>query len=84
MNSTVERLILFVVVFLSVLYMPWWLTLVFLIILAFHFPLYLEIIFFGFLFDHLFLASQKVPYASLIITTIILIIIYFVRTNIRR
>lgn len=84
MNSTVERILLFVLVFLSVLYMPWWLTLLFTTFLAFRYPLYLEIIFFGFLFDHLFLASQKVPYVALGITALVLIVISFIRVNVRR
>lgn len=84
MNTTVERLLLFIVVFLSVLYMPWWLTLLFTIGLAFYYPLYLEIIFFGFIFDHLFLASRQVPYLTLGITAFILIVISFIRVNIRR
>lgn len=84
MNTTVERLLLFVVVFLSVLYMPWWLTLLFTICLAYYYPLYLEIIFFGFIFDNLFLASRQVPYLTLGITAFILIVISFIRVNIRR
>ncbi len=84
MHTTVVRLIIFVAVFLSVVFLPWWLTLAFLLALAFYFPLYLEIIFFGFLFDHLFLASTKFPYMALTLTAVILVIISFIRMNIRK
>ncbi len=84
MNTTMERLVLFVAVFLSVLYLPWWLTLVFLICMSYYFPFYMEIIFFGFIFDKLFLASREVPYTALALSVVILIIVSFIRRNIRR
>ena len=84
MNTTVVRLIIFISVFLSIVFLPWWLTLIYLIGLAFYFPLYLEIVFFGFLFDHLFLASKSSPYKALILTAVVLIVITFIRNQIRR
>lgn len=84
MNTTVTRLILFVLVFLSIAFLPWWLTLIFVVMLSFYFPLYLEIILFGFIFDNLFLASYKFPYVTLILTAVILITIMVLRSHIRR
>ena len=84
MNTTVVRLLIFVSVFLSIVFLPWWLTLIYLIGLAFYFQLYLEIVFFGFIFDHLFLSSRETPYKALILTTVILAIIIFIRNQIRK
>lgn len=84
MNSTMERLLMFIGVFLSIVFLPWWLSLLVMVVLAFYFPLYIEIIFFGFIFDNLFLASNKFPYASLIATTIILVLIITIRKHIRK
>lgn len=84
MNSTTVRLLLFMAVFLSIVFLPWWLTLGVMAGMAFYFPLYIEIIFFGFLFDSLYLASQKFPYASLVATVVILIFIVAIRKHIRK
>lgn len=84
MNTTFVRLGLFISVFLSIVFLPWWLTLVFLVTLAIYFPLYIEIIFFGFLFDNLYLVSNKFPYVSLVLTTLVLIIILFARKHVRK
>jgi hypothetical protein len=84
MNSTMERIALFIAVFLSIAFLPWWLSLVIMVALAFYYPLYIEIIFFGFIFDTLFLSSYKFPFASLIATTIILVLIVAIRKHIRR
>lgn len=84
MNSTVIRLIVFVSVFLSIVFLPWWATLIYLIGLAFYFPLYLEIIFFGFLFDHLYLASKHSPYKTLVLTAVVLVVISLIRNQIRK
>lgn len=84
MNTTTVRLLLFVTVFLSIIFLPWWLSLLVMVALAFYFPLYIEIIFFGFIFDSLFLSSYKFPYASLIATAVILVLILSIRRHIRK
>jgi hypothetical protein len=84
MNTTTVRLLLFVAVFLSIVFLPWWLSLLVMVSLAYYFPLYIEIIFFGFIFDSLFLASYKFPYVSLIATAVILVLIISIRKHIRR
>jgi len=75
---------MFAIVLLLVAFLPWWLTLIVLIGLAVYFPMYLEIIFFGFLFDNLYLASAEFPYRALLLTTIILVVISLLRKHIRK
>jgi hypothetical protein len=83
MNTAVIRVLLFIVMFVLVLMLPWWLSAILLFGLTIYFPFYLEILFFGFLFDTLYSVKLGFPYTGLTIATVFLLITMFVRTRIR-
>ena len=63
------------------LVLPWWLSAIILIGLTIYIPLYLEVLFFGFLFDTLYSASKG--HVALISATIFILVVTFIRTRIR-
>jgi len=74
-----QRILLFVAVFVCVLTLPWWLSAFALACLTIFVPNYLEVMFFGFLFDTLYSSGH----IGLIASTIFLIIVLFVKPRIR-
>ena len=83
MIKSSARIPLFVLVFILVVVLPWWLSVVILTGLTIYFPTYLEVIFFGFLFDTLYSSNYTFPYVGLCIATVFLIVVMFVKTRIR-
>lgn len=83
MDSLLRRILIFIVVAVLVLILPWWLSVPVLIFFTIYIPLYFEVIFFGFMFDVLYSASLKFPLAGLSAATVFLLVVYFVRTQIR-
>lgn len=76
-----QRTLLFLAVYVCVLVLPWWLTAVILVGLSIYVPFYVEVVFFGFLFDTLYNATNG--HKGLIVATIFILIISFVRTRVR-
>ncbi len=83
MNTPITRTLLFVVVLMFLLLTPWWITVPILIGLSIYYPLYLEVLFFGFLFDALYSVNYEFPYTGLTSAFVLLMLILFVRTRIR-
>ncbi len=83
MNKPWVRIILFIVVFAAVTVLPWYLSLLILVSFTIYFTFYLEVIFFGFLFDALYLPGTHFPYNALTLAFVFLLVTMFVRTRIR-
>lgn len=83
MRNPFVRVIVFMLVFASVVVLPWWISIFMLAGLTIYFPLYLEVLFFGFLFDTLYSARYGFPYTALSIAFVFLLLVYFIRTRIR-
>jgi len=75
------RILVFIAAFIVLVVLPWWVSMVVLLGLTIYFPFYLEVLFFGFLFDVLYPAQFN--YLGLILATILLIIVLFVKTRLR-
>ncbi len=74
-----KRVIIDVLIFISILTLPWWLYLILLISLTIYFQFYLEVLFFGFLFDTLY--GQN--HIGLIISVVFLGLVMFAKERIR-
>jgi hypothetical protein len=83
MNTPLVRIILFILVFGCVTMLPWWVSTAVLIGLTIYFPYYLEVLFFGFLFDTLYASSYRFPYTGLTVAVVFLLVTMLVRTRIR-
>jgi hypothetical protein len=79
MNSYINRIIIDILIFIAVLTLPWWLSVAILVASTIYFPFYLEVLFFGFLFDTLYGRS----YVGILSALILLVVVMFVRTRIR-
>lgn len=84
MNILFLRLIIFVLVSVLIIVLPWWLSVLLLIGLTVYFHFYPEVIFFGFLIDALYTVQYSFPYVGLVTATIFILITMFVRTRIRK
>ena len=69
---------------IGVVTLPWYVSAVLLIGLIVYYPLYIEGLFFAFLFDTLYAQRYVFPFTALTITTAFLLVTYFVKTRIRR
>jgi hypothetical protein len=83
MNSGLVRLILFIVAFVFILIFPWWISAPILIFFTIFFPLYLEVIPLGFLFDILYSPSFSFPFVGLTLSSILLVVVVFIKSKIR-
>ena len=83
MNKSALRVLFFIIVLITVVTLPWWLSAILLVGLTIYFPLYIEVLFFGFLFDTLYSAGLTFPYTALTIAFIFLMIVFFIKTQIR-
>ena len=77
------RALIFVGVLIVILSFPWWVSLPVCLALVIYFPLYGEVLFFGFLFDTLYWAGSSFPYPTLTVTFLILIIVHFIKSQLR-
>jgi len=83
MKTPFFRLVLFFIVLFLVFVLPWWLKAPLLFFLVIYFDFYIEVIFFGFLIDTLYLVDNGIFYPALTSSFVILIIASFVKTRIR-
>ena len=74
-----QRILLFVLVYICTLVLPWWLTAVLLVALTIYLPTYFEVVFFGFLLDTLY-SNQHI---GLVSATIFLILVMIVKSRVR-
>lgn len=79
MNPYIKRTIIDISVFVAILVLPWWLSAVILFILTIYFSFYLEVLFFGFLFDTLYGHSHT----GMLISLVFLVVVIFIKTKIR-
>ena len=84
MKNNFVRIIIDIGTFIAVIVLPWWLSMIILIILIVYFPVYIEAMFLAFLFDTLYADKYRFPYIALTSATIFLLLIMFVKTRIRR
>lgn len=82
-NKNLLRFLVFIYVMVTVVTAPWWISVTILIGLTIYYPLYLEALFFGFVFDTLYSSSYTFPYLGLSIAFIFLLTVYFMKTHIR-
>jgi len=83
MNTPAFRTIIFVITFVLVVVLPWLVSIFLLVGLSIYFPLYLEVLFFGFLFDTLYSARYGFPYTGLSLATLFLLVTIVARTRVR-
>ena len=83
MNKVSTRVGLFVLTTVIVVLLPWWLTVVVLIFEVLYIKNYVEVIFFGFLIDLLYSVKYPFPYFGILLSTVFLISVMFIRTRIR-
>ena len=83
MKTPLARAVFFVLTFVFVVVLPWWLPAILLIALTIYFPYYLEVLFFGFVVDTLYLPANYFPYNTLTVAFIFFLLVSFVRTRIR-
>ncbi len=77
------RTFLFFAVFLMLMTLPWWATLIVIFVLNFLLPMYLEALFYGFIFDTLYSQNFSLPYTYLTLATALLIVTIFIKDRIR-
>ena len=83
MQKTWIRIVVDIAMGIAVLTLPWYVSAVLLVALILYFPLYIEGLLFAFLFDTLYARQLTFPYVALLLATIFVAIVYFVRTCIR-
>ncbi|MFA7216823.1 MAG: hypothetical protein WC095_02485 [Candidatus Paceibacterota bacterium] len=77
------RIFLFFVAWFLLLVLPWWLTLVVLVGLAVYVPFYLEIIFFGLVFDIIYASPNIFSHYGFIIGTALFFTVFYGRNYFR-
>ena len=83
MKTPAARVIFFVLTFVAVVVLPWPISAVFLIAETIYFSYYLEVLFFAFLFDTLYSPKFTFPLNPLTIAFVLLVVVSFVKTQIR-
>ena len=84
MKDYIIRILVFVLALVLFVISPWWLSILIAIGLTIYFPFYLEVLFFGFLFDVLYSVRFSFPYTGLMVATTLLLSVMFIKTRIRR
>jgi len=82
-NPVNVRILTFIVALIFIVILPWWLSTLMLLGLVIYFPLYFEVLFFGFIFDMLYVTEIIFPYTALTATFVVLLAVYFIKTQIR-
>lgn len=83
MNEFYKRAGLFGLMYIVVVIVPWWLSAVLLFGLTVYFSNYVEVLFFGFLFDVLYASQFPMPFLGLLIATVFLMAVILIKTQIR-
>ncbi|MEQ1561566.1 MAG: hypothetical protein ABL899_02495 [Nitrospira sp.] len=83
MKKPYVRFLLFILMFVLVVILPWWVSVPILFGLTIYYNFYLEVIFFGFLFDLLYSVKYTFPSIGLSIAMVFLLIMIFIKTQIR-
>src|SRR3990167_6497924 len=72
-NPVNVRILTFIVALIFIVILPWWLSTLMLLGLVIYFPLYFEVLFFGFIFDMLYVTEIIFPYTALTATFVVLL-----------
>ncbi len=83
MSKNVLRAISFFAVLFMVLVLPWWLSFFLLLAIVIYVDFYLEVLFFGFIVDILYGVKVGFVYPALSLSLSLLLLVYFVKTQIR-
>lgn len=78
-----KRLIIFLVLFLFVVVLPWWLAVPLVGFFMIYFPLYLEAVFLAFVYDSLYSSQFYFFNSWLFFATVLLLFLVFVKSFIR-
>lgn len=77
------RILIFILTLFVVMVSPWWLSAIFIISLIIFIDFFIEAIFFGFLIDALYSTTYGYIYPALFLSVIVLLLVTFVKTQIR-
>jgi hypothetical protein len=77
------RIPLFIVVAILIVMLPWWLTLALIVFLTVIIPFYFEVLFYGFIIDVVYGVNLSFPLIGLTSGAVFLLIVSFVRSQIR-
>ncbi|KND47860.1 MAG: hypothetical protein AB201_03030 [Parcubacteria bacterium C7867-006] len=83
MSKVWTRVGLFMLTTGVVVLLPWWFSVIILLIQSVFLVNYVEVIFFGFLIDTLYSSQYAFPYTAIVISTVFVLLVMFVRTRIR-
>lgn len=83
LNKPFSRALLFVGALVFVIVLPWWLSLPIVLGLTVYMPLYLEVVFLGFVFDTLYSVRFSFPYTFMTAGTVLLLVVVYIRSRIR-
>ena len=78
-----KRILLFLIISVCVLVLPWWFSILVIIGFTIYIPSYIEALFFGFLFDTLYSSYYTFTHAALTSAFVLLVLVMFVRSRIR-
>jgi hypothetical protein len=84
MPEFLKRSIIDFLVFISILVLPWYISIIIVLGLIIYFNFYLESLFFAFMFDSIYLGHFDFPYTFVSICSIVLLVSVFIKTRIRR
>ena len=80
--SPVKRILFFILVLISVVTLPWWLSAVLLLVLTIYLSLYLEVLFFGFLFDAIYFGGTNL-FGALSLSFLLLLVVTLIKPYVR-
>ncbi len=83
MQTPLARILVDIGMFVGVLVLPWYISVLALVGLIVYYPVYIEGLFFAFLFDTLYSSQLTFPFTALTIASVFVLIVFFVRTRIR-
>ncbi len=84
MQKTWMRVIADIVAGIAVVTLPWYVSMVLIVVLIVYYPLYIEALFLAFLFDILYARQLTFPYTALSLAAILVLAVSFIRPRIRR
>ena len=82
MNKT--RIIFDICIFFGIFFMPWWLSAILILASIVYFPLFVESVVLGFLFDILYRPSRTLISFSSLISLILVVLVFYIKTKVRK
>lgn len=83
MKTPILRVLLFIATLAIVVIVPWWISMPLLVAFGIYFPLYIEIMFFGLLFDSLYSSGFRFPFPFLTASFVLLVASVMIKSRIR-